>query len=107
MDATAINGIDNLLCTAYICAVACVNLNLYLISTFYQKKFNRRSPQTGFVLAITFMILYIASLLFVNITGGVLAGSLHFARSALLIGSAAISMWSALLLFIAMKKTGK
>jgi 4-hydroxybenzoate polyprenyltransferase len=51
-----------LLLTTYVACFIFYNLVAFLISSFYRKKFNQPSPQSGFLIAALFALLYLGSL---------------------------------------------
>ena len=91
--------IGRLLLAGYILCFAFFNLVAYLISSFYQKKFNQPSPRTGFLVAIALGALYAVSQ-FVPGTGGMAAA----AKVILLFGASGTSAWSAATLYFTMKR---
>jgi hypothetical protein len=96
-------GISRLFLTGYILAFIILNLVAYLISSFYQKKFDQPSPRNGFIAAIACAIVYAATVFISVPIFRLLARVQVFS---LLIGSTA-SIWSAMALYYTMKRVRK
>jgi hypothetical protein len=107
METVFLQGLDKILCAGYMLAVSCINLNLYLISAFYQKKFNQVSPRAGFMISIAFSVLYVASFFFSDQVTASGWSHLRLVRFFFLTGGAAASAWSSASLFITMRKPRK
>lgn len=107
MEPAFVQGLDKILCAGYLLAISCINLNLYLISAFYRKKFNQLSPRGGFVLSILCAVLYVASFFFPDAGSSSVWYNLRIVRIFLLCGSAVVSGWNSTILFITMRKPRK
>ncbi|HAJ79824.1 MAG TPA: hypothetical protein DCO75_08630 [Fibrobacteres bacterium] len=109
MDSTIIIGLNKILSVGYFCSFACVNCIMYLISSFYRKKFNQSAPRSGFIIAMILTLLYVMSLFFTGSTHNNVSDPeyIKIAGAFLLIGSATASAWSSILLFFTMKRTRK
>jgi uncharacterized membrane protein len=107
MDTAFLQGLDKVMCAGYLLAVSCINLNLYLISAFYRKKFNQLSPRAGFIVSIALAILFISSFFFSGPDQSSGWGHLRIARLFFLVGSAVACGWSSAALYIAMRKPRK
>ena len=94
---------DRVLVAGYLLAVACLNATMYLISSFYHKKFHESSPRTGFALSMVLSVLCAASV-FVSVGGGLM---LSLTQSSLLILAAGSSASSAFGLYAKMRKPRK
>ena len=107
METVFLQGLNQVLCAGYLLAVACINLNLYLISAFYRKKFNQLSPRAGFIVSIALAILFVSSFFFsgLNLSSG--WGHLRIARFFFLVGSAVACGWSSTALYMTMRKPRK
>jgi hypothetical protein len=103
MNVTILLDADRLLLAGYILAVVCLYATMYLISSFYHKKFGEATPRAGFALSMILSVLCAASV-FVNAGNGMMLG---FAQSSLLILSAGASAASALSLYLKMRKPRK
>ena len=107
METAFLQGLNKVLCAGYLLAVAGINLNLYLISAFYQKKFNQLSPRAGFIVSIGLAILFVSSFFFPGpdqVSGW---GHMRIAQLFFLVGSAVASGWSSAALYITMRKPRK
>ena len=107
METAFLQGLNKVFCAGYLLAVACINLNLYLISAFYQKKFNQVSPRAGFIVSIVLTIIFVSSFFFSDPGQTAEWGHLRIARLILLLGSAVASGWSSAALYITMRKPRK
>jgi hypothetical protein len=107
METAFLQGLNKVLCAGYLLAVAGINLNLYLISAFYQKKFNQLSPRAGFIVSIALAILFVSSFFFSGPDQAAGWGHMRIARLFFLLGSAVASGWSSAALFITMRKPRK
>ncbi len=94
---------NRVLLAGYIAAVVCLNATMYLIASFYRKKFGEATPRAGFVISMLLSVLCAASV-FVNAGGGRILGIL---QSSLLILSAGASALSAINLYLKMGKPRK
>jgi hypothetical protein len=103
MNVTILLDADRLLLAGYILAVVCLNATMYLISSFYHKKFGEATPRAGFALSMVLSVVCAASV-FVNVGGGRLLG---FAQSSLLILGSGASAASAVGLYVKMRKPRK
>ncbi len=107
METPFIVGLNNVLCSGYVLMIAWVNCTMYLISSFYRKKFNQPAPRYGFITAIIFAILYVASLFFTGAASTAQANIFEGIRTTCIIGSAVASGWSSVNLLIVMKRARK
>jgi hypothetical protein len=103
MNVTILLDFEHCCLAGYLCAVVCLNVTMYLIATFYNKKFGEPTPKLGFVFSIVLSILCAASV-FIAAGDGRALGVL---QSVLLILSAAASIVSSLGLFFKMRKPRK
>jgi len=103
MNVSFLADAERVLLAGYILAVACLNATMYLISSFYHKKFREASPRAGFALSMVLSVLCAASV-FVSVGGGRMLGVL---QSSLLILAAGSSAVSAAGLFVKMRKPRK
>ncbi|MBD3393643.1 MAG: hypothetical protein GF418_16080 [Chitinivibrionales bacterium] len=100
---TLLTGMSRLLLTGYVLAFVFLNLLAYLISSFYQKKFDQPSPRTGFILAVALAVLYIACLFL----GSGAPRGWRVVQMLVLFGSAIASASSAMALYYTMKRVRK
>jgi hypothetical protein len=107
METVFIQGLDKILCAGYLLAVSCINLNLYLVSAFYQKKFNQVTPRAGFLISVLLSVLYLASFFFSDPGAASGWGHLRLFRFFFLTAGAAASAWSSASLYITMRKPRK
>jgi uncharacterized membrane protein len=107
METAFLQGLNKVLCAGYVLAIACINLNLYLISAFYQKKFNQLSPRVGFIVSIVLAIIFVSSFFFSDPNQAAGWGHLRIARLFFLVGSAVASGWSSAALYATMRKPRK
>jgi hypothetical protein len=103
MNVTILLDFDRLCCAGYLCAVVCLNVTMYLIASFYNKKFGEPTPKLGFVFSIILSILCAASVFIAAGDGKALV----LLQSVLLILSAAASIVSSIGLFFKMRKPRK
>jgi hypothetical protein len=103
MNVTILLDFERCCLAGYLCAVVCLNVTMYLIASFYNKKFGEPTPKLGFIFSIVFSILCAASV-FVAVGSG---RTLGMVQSVLLILSAAASIISAVNLFLKMRKPRK
>jgi len=103
MNAAILLDAERVLLAGYIIAVMCLNATMYLISSFYHKKFGEATPRAGFALSMLLSLLFAASV-FISIGGGRM---LALAQSSLLILSAGTSAMSAVGLFLKIRKPRK
>lgn len=107
METAFIQGLNKVMCAGYMLAVVCINLNLYLVSAFYQKKFNQATPRMGFIVSMALIILFVSSFFFADPGQETGWGHLRIVRLFFLLGSAVASGWSSAALFITMRKPRK
>jgi hypothetical protein len=100
-------GFTQVLCAGYFVLVAWLNCIMYLIASFYRKKFNQPAPRYGFIVAIGFAVLYIASMFFPVSSSASQWNPFAIVRTSCLIGSAFASGWSSVNLLVVMKKARK
>ena len=95
--------LSRVLCAGYIMSVACLNATMYLISSFYKKKFNEPTPRAGFVIAIILSLCCALSVFvqFADEQSGTIV------QYSLLILAAGASAWSSINLFFTMRKERK
>jgi hypothetical protein len=103
MNVTILLDFERLCCAGYLCAVVCLNVTMYLIASFYSKKFGEPTPKLGFIFSIVLSVLCAAGV-FITVGDGPAPGMF---QSALLIMSAAASIVSSIGLFLKMRKPRK
>jgi hypothetical protein len=103
MNVTILFDFTRFCCAGYHCAVVCLNVTMYLIASFYSKKFGEPTPKLGFVFSIVLSVLCAASM-FIAVENGPAPGTF---QSVLLILSAAASIVSSIGLFFKMRKPRK
>jgi hypothetical protein len=103
MNVTILFDFTRFCCAGYLCAVVCLNVTMYLIASFYSKKFGEPTPKLGFVFSIVLSVLCAASM-FIAVENGPAPGTF---QSVLLILSAAASIVSSIGLFFKMRKPRK
>jgi hypothetical protein len=101
MNTEIITGMNKILSAGYFCSMICVNFILFLISSFYRKKFNQPSPGKGFIIAIVLTSMY-ALCIFARFPAYI-----DNVKTVLLICGAIISGISSIRLFFIMKRTRK
>jgi hypothetical protein len=107
MDTPFVLGLNKVLCAGYFLLIAWVNCTMFLISSFYRKKFNQQAPRYGFIASIIFTMLYVASLFFtVSLTGQEIS-TFTLIQMVIIVGAAIASGWSSVNLFIVMKRARK
>ncbi len=95
--------VSKFLSAGYVLLVLWINCTMYLISSFYQKRFNRPAPQVGFIIAILFGLLYVASLFCTTSTPFSQWTFLKASQEFFLIACSLASGWSSMHLFLIMK----
>ena len=103
MNVTMLLDFGRFCLAAYLCAVACLNVTMYLIAAFYQKKFGEPTPRIGFIVSIILSLLC-ALTVFVSAGDGKMLGAL---QAGLVILAAISSMISSANLFLKMGKPRK
>jgi len=107
METAFVLGLTKVLCAGYFLLIALVTCMMYLISSFYKKKFNQPAPRYGFILAIAFTMLFVASLFFTVSSTAPQLNIFSLVQTSFVIGSALASGWSSVNLLIIMKKARK
>lgn len=95
--------LDLLLIAVYVFAMAALNCILYLIASFYQKKFNTQAWASGFILSLFLELLFLVSLLF----GPGMHRVFDLIQAFLFAGSAIASVLCSLNLFFIMRQVKK
>jgi hypothetical protein len=86
----------------YLIGAVLLNITMYMIASFYSKKFNEPTQKSGFIVCIFLCLVYILILLFVknNYSANIILGSI-------LILSSFSSIASSVSLYLKMRKTRK
>jgi uncharacterized membrane protein YoaK (UPF0700 family) len=100
---TVLDSVHTTLFAVYVFVFTCINFISYLISHFYQKKFNQPSPRLGFLTAIFLALLSLVCILLRD--RGPKTCSIIL--SILLTGSAIAATWSSVYLYTLMSKVRK
>ena len=107
METAFILGLNKVLCVGYVLSIAWINCTMYLIASFYRKNFDQPVPRTGFIIAIVFSLVYVASLFFTVDSSALQSSIIKTIWTICLIGSALASGWSSINLLLIMKKPRK
>lgn len=94
-----------ILMAGYVFFVLCMNCMTYLISAFYEKKFEQRSPKFGYMWTLFAGFVLIGTLL-----GGQRASAsaaVDLIQTCALVSGAAASLWNSWSLYRTMRKVGK
>ena len=103
MNITILLDFERFCLAGYLCAVACLNVTMYLIAAFYNKKFGEPTPRLGFIFSIILSLLC-ALTVFAAAGDGKMLGAL---QAGLVILAAIASMISSTNLFLKMRKPRK
>jgi len=95
--------IQTFLLIGYVFSAICLNVIAYLISGFYQKKFEQSSPKFGFIIAIFLALLFVLIMLIGKHTSYII----QIITVMALLGSGLSSALSMVNLYITMRKVRK
>ncbi|MDD5673903.1 MAG: hypothetical protein PHC61_07065 [Chitinivibrionales bacterium] len=103
MPDSAFSFFPHTLMALYAGSICCLNVILYLIATFYQRKFNEASPSIGFIIGGLLAAGVVVSV-FIPFPSVEAAGSI---RSVLLFGAAVSSGSATAILYFIMRRSKK